>query len=123
MVDAGASSNVPITRIVSAGIARYVGSRRREDIESAMEEGVMEALPRLEKRTQYLATLANVATLLGLLGTIIGLDPEFVVLANSQIICQSHDFATSSCSSRWSVDTRIISIRTLGACTWRSWSS
>lgn len=84
VVDAGADSNVPITRIVSAGIARYMGSRRREDIESAMEEGVMEALPRLEKRTQYLATLANVATLLGLLGTIIGLIAAFTAVANAE---------------------------------------
>ena len=38
-----------------------------------MEESLMEVLPRLEKRTHYIATLANIATLLGLLGTIIGL--------------------------------------------------
>ena len=38
-----------------------------------MEESLLEVMPRLEKRTHYLATLANVATLLGLLGTIIGL--------------------------------------------------
>lgn len=82
VVDTGASSSVPIARIVAAGIARYAGSRRREDIESAMEEGVMEALPPLEKRTQYLATLANVATLLGLLGTIIGLIAAFTAVAN-----------------------------------------
>ena len=84
VVDSGASSSVPITRIVAAGIARYARSRRREDIESAMEEGVMEALPRLEKRTQYLATLANVATLLGLLGTIIGLIAAFTAVANAE---------------------------------------
>jgi biopolymer transport protein ExbB/TolQ len=48
-----------------------------------MEEGVMEALPRLEKRTPYLATLANVATLLGLLGTIIGLIAAFTAVANA----------------------------------------
>jgi biopolymer transport protein ExbB/TolQ len=47
-----------------------------------MEEGVMEALPRLEKRTQYLATLANVATLIGLLGTISGLIGAFAAVAN-----------------------------------------
>jgi biopolymer transport protein ExbB/TolQ len=46
-----------------------------------MEEGLMEVLPRLEKRTQYLATLANVATLLGLLGTIIGLIAAFTAVA------------------------------------------
>lgn len=84
VVATGANSTVPIARIVAAGIARYAGSRRREDIESAMEEGVMEALPRLEKRTQYLATLANVATLLGLLGTIIGLIAAFTAVANAE---------------------------------------
>ena len=83
VVDTGNSSSVPISRIVAAGIARFAGSRRREDIESAMEEGVMEALPRLEKRTQYLATLANVATLLGLLGTIIGLIAAFTAVADA----------------------------------------
>jgi biopolymer transport protein ExbB/TolQ len=41
----------------------------------------MEVLPRLEKRTQYLATLANIATLLGLLGTIIGLIAAFTAVA------------------------------------------
>ena len=43
----------------------------------------METLPRLEKRTQYLATLANVSTLLGLLGTIIGLIAAFTAVANA----------------------------------------
>ncbi len=43
----------------------------------------MEALPRLEKRTQYLATLTNVATLLGLLGTIVGLIAAFTAVATA----------------------------------------
>ena len=43
----------------------------------------MEAVPRLEKRTPYLATLANIATLLGLLGTIIGLIAAFTAVANA----------------------------------------
>lgn len=76
-------STAPIGRIVGAGIARMGQSRRRDDIEYAMEEGVMEALPRLEKRTAYLATLANIATLLGLLGTIIGLIAAFTAVANA----------------------------------------
>ncbi len=41
----------------------------------------MEIVPRLEKRTHYLATLANVVTLLGLLGTIIGLIKAFTAVA------------------------------------------
>lgn len=77
------SSTAPMGRIIGAGIARLAQSQRRDDIEYAMEEGVMEALPRLEKRTQYLATLANIATLLGLLGTIIGLIAAFTAVANA----------------------------------------
>ncbi|MCZ6831489.1 MAG: MotA/TolQ/ExbB proton channel family protein [Gammaproteobacteria bacterium] len=80
---AGQNSKVPMYRIIAAGIVRFTRSKRRDEIESAMEEGVMEALPRLEKRTQYLATLANVATLLGLLGTIIGLIAAFSAVANA----------------------------------------
>lgn len=77
------NSKAPMARIIGSGIARMAQSQRRDDIEYAMEEGVMEALPRLEKRTQYLATLANIATLLGLLGTIIGLIAAFTAVANA----------------------------------------
>lgn len=77
------TSDAPIARIISAGIARMAQSPRREDIELAMEEGVLEAMPRLERRTPYLATLANIATLLGLLGTIIGLIAAFTAVANA----------------------------------------
>lgn len=83
LIEAGSTSKVPMYRIVAAGLGRFMGSRRRDDIESAMEEGVMEALPGLEKRTQYLATLANVATLLGLLGTIVGLIAAFSAVAEA----------------------------------------
>ena len=84
LIESGRESAVPVQRIVAAGLARFTQSRRREEIESAMEEGVLEALPRLEKRTQYLATLANVATLLGLLGTIIGLIAAFTAVAQAE---------------------------------------
>jgi biopolymer transport protein ExbB/TolQ len=56
-------------------------ARRREDIDAAMEEGMMEIVPRLEKRTHYIATFANVITLVGLLGTIIGLIKAFTAVA------------------------------------------
>ncbi|MDI9245540.1 MotA/TolQ/ExbB proton channel family protein [Marinobacter sp. CHS3-4] len=75
------ASDSSIAAIMSAGIGRLLNNHRREDIEYAMEEGLMEVLPRLEKRTQYLSTLANVATLLGLLGTIIGLISAFTAVA------------------------------------------
>ena len=79
----GKGSKAPVSRIISAGVARLNHSFRREDIEYAMEEGLMEAMPRLEKRTAYLATLANISTLLGLLGTIIGLIAAFSAVASA----------------------------------------
>jgi len=78
---AATNSDSAIASIMGAGIGRLLSNSRREDIEYAMEEGLMEVLPRLEKRTQYLATLANIATLLGLLGTIIGLIAAFTAVA------------------------------------------
>ncbi|UZJ44273.1 MotA/TolQ/ExbB proton channel family protein [Marinimicrobium sp. C6131] len=73
----------PLGRILSYGFSRFKGNTRRETVESAMEEGVMEVLPEVEQRTHYLATLANVATLLGLLGTIIGLIQAFTAVAEA----------------------------------------
>ncbi len=77
------SDSAPVARIIASGVARMGQTQRRDEIEFAMEEGVMEAVPRLEKRTAYLATLANIATLLGLLGTIIGLIAAFTAVANA----------------------------------------
>lgn len=82
-LQAANSTAAAIGTMISAGLGRLLNNHSREDIEYAMEEGLMEMLPRLEKRTQYLATLANVATLLGLLGTIIGLIAAFTAVANA----------------------------------------
>jgi biopolymer transport protein ExbB len=77
------SSKAAIAMIMSYGLNRVRSAQRREDIEKAMEESLMEVLPRLEKRTHYLATFANIATLLGLLGTIIGLIRAFTAVSNA----------------------------------------
>jgi biopolymer transport protein ExbB len=74
-------SDTAIGKIVSNGLARLATARRREDIDAAMEEGMMEIVPRLEKRTHYIATFANVITLVGLLGTISGLIRAFTAVA------------------------------------------
>jgi biopolymer transport protein ExbB len=66
-----------VSRLLAMGLARQGAVRRREDIEIAMEEVMMEIIPQLEKRTAYIALGANIATLLGLLGTIIGLIQGF----------------------------------------------
>src|SRR5690606_12992273 len=72
-----------ISRILSYGLERLGLTKRRDAVEMAMEEGLMEVVPRVEKRTHYLATLANIATLLGLLGTIIGLIDAFTAVSNA----------------------------------------
>lgn len=76
------NSNSAIGRILAYGLSKVGDGRRHDDLEMAMEEGMMEVLPRLEKRTPYLATFANIATLLGLLGTIMGLIKAFTAVAN-----------------------------------------
>jgi biopolymer transport protein ExbB len=72
-----------IARLLTMGLARQGAVRRREEIEIAMEEGMMEIIPQLEKRTPYVALFASIATLLGLLGTIMGLIEAFTAVANA----------------------------------------
>jgi len=72
-----------IGSLLNMGLARQGSVRRRDDIEIAMEESMMEIIPQLEKRTPYVALLSNIATLLGLLGTIMGLIEAFTAVANA----------------------------------------
>jgi biopolymer transport protein ExbB len=72
-----------ISRVLNMGLSLQGAVRRREDIEIAMEESMMEIVPRLEKRTPYVALASSIATLLGLLGTIMGLIQAFTAVANA----------------------------------------
>ena len=72
-----------ISQLLELGLSRQGAVRRREDIEIAMEEGMMEIIPQLEKRTPYVALASSIATLLGLLGTIMGLISAFTAVANA----------------------------------------
>ena len=83
LVEVTRKSSSAMARIIADGMNRRNSSRRRSDIEYAMEEGLLEILPNIERRTPYLATFANIATLLGLLGTIIGLIAAFTAVANA----------------------------------------
>ena len=74
-------SDAAVSKILGYGLNRAEHGGSSDEIQMAMEEGLLEVVPRLEKRTHYLATLANIATLLGLLGTIIGLTAAFSTVA------------------------------------------
>ena len=82
-MDTAKDSNSAIARIMVYGLSRATHSNSFEDIEMAMEEGLMEITPQLERRTPYINTFANIATLLGLLGTIMGLIKAFTAVASA----------------------------------------
>ena len=72
-----------ISQVLNMGLSLQGAVRRREDIEIAMEESMMQIVPRLEKRTPYVALASSIATLLGLLGTIMGLIQAFTAVASA----------------------------------------
>jgi len=90
-----AQSKTAISQMLAQGLARLGSARRRDDIETVMEESMMETIPRLEKRTHYLAMFANIATLLGLLGTIIGLIKAFTAVAQVDPSMKAEILSTS----------------------------
>jgi biopolymer transport protein ExbB len=76
-----AEPHAALPRVVKAGLTR--ANRTEKEIENAIDESILEVGPRVNKRTGYLAMLANVATLLGLLGTIWGLIDAFNAVATA----------------------------------------
>jgi len=74
-------SRTPLHRVLASGIRGMKGSFTREDVQGSVDEAMMQAIPRLEARLSYLPNLANVATLLGLLGTIVGLIQAFTAVS------------------------------------------
>lgn len=65
----------PLPTVLKAGITR--ADRRDKEIERAMEEEVLHAMPKLQRGVDFLGLLGNSSTLLGLLGTIFGLIQAF----------------------------------------------
>lgn len=76
-------SDTALGHVMRYGMSRIDSARRRDDIEKAMEESLIEVIPKLEKRTHYLATLANIAMLMGLLGTVVGLITAFAAVSQA----------------------------------------
>ena len=71
--------STPLTNIVKAGLINV--PKGEAEVQAAMDEASLRELPRIEKRTGYLAMIGNVATLVGLLGTIGGLIQCFAGVA------------------------------------------
>ncbi len=71
----------PMTRIVQAGLMKF--NKSDHEVQAAMDEASLRELPLINKRTAYLAMLANLSTLAGLLGTITGMIKSFGAAANA----------------------------------------
>lgn len=72
----------PLANIVKAGLVKV--NKPDPEVQAAMDEASLRELPHLQKRTAYLAMLANVAMLAGLLGTISGLITCFAAVASAE---------------------------------------
>jgi biopolymer transport protein ExbB/TolQ len=73
--------NAPLGRIIHAGLAKI--GKENNEVQAAIDEAALRELPRIERRTAYLAMFGNVAMLLGLLGTITGMIISFGAVANA----------------------------------------
>lgn len=75
--------NQPMGVIASAGIQAALDMGGKEEIQMKMDEVLLEENSRVEKRIGFLAMFANVATLIGLLGTVTGLIQSFGGIASA----------------------------------------
>ncbi|MCA9587171.1 MAG: MotA/TolQ/ExbB proton channel family protein [Myxococcales bacterium] len=77
------AANAPLARIVQAGLVKV--NRPDEEVQAAMDEAALRELPKIAKRTAFLALLANLAMLSGLLGTVTGLITSFGAVSGESV--------------------------------------
>jgi biopolymer transport protein ExbB len=77
------AANAPLARIVQSGLLKV--ARPDEEVQAAMDEAALREIPRISKRTGYLALLANLSMLFGLLGTVSGLIVSFGAVSGENV--------------------------------------
>src|SRR5215831_14659613 len=77
------AANAPLARIVQAGLVKV--NRPDEEVQAAMDEAALREIPKIAKRTGYLALLANLSMLFGLLGTVSGLITSFGAVSGESV--------------------------------------
>jgi biopolymer transport protein ExbB/TolQ len=75
------ASKAPLSLVFAKGLSEAAPPIRKEAVQGAVDEALLEIIPQIEKRIDYLPTLANIANLLGLLGTILGLIKSFQAIS------------------------------------------
>ncbi len=76
-----AAPSAALPKVIKAGLTR--ANKGEVEIQNAVEEATLEVVPQIQKRTNSLQAVANLATLLGLLGTVIGLIQAFEAVASA----------------------------------------
>ena len=74
-----AAPSAALARVIKSGLTR--ANKSSDEIQNAVEEATLEVIPFIQRRTNTLAAIANIATLMGLLGTIIGMIGAFSDMA------------------------------------------
>ena len=74
-----AAPSAALARVIKAGLTR--ANKSSDEIQNAVEEATLEVIPFIQRRTGTLSAIANIATLMGLLGTIIGMIGAFSDMA------------------------------------------
>ena len=76
-----AAPSAALPKVIKAGLTR--ANKGQIEVQNAIEEATLEVVPLVQKRTNSLLALANIATLLGLLGTIFGMIAAFEAVAHA----------------------------------------
>jgi biopolymer transport protein ExbB len=84
-------TDAPVARILKAGILKH--NRSKSDIREAIEDAGHLEIPRLERYLSALATCANIAPLLGLLGTVAGMIKAFYQIKHKEGVVSPSDLA------------------------------
>lgn len=74
--------STPLTNIMQAGVNAALNNGDESEVQTSMDAVALREIPKLEKRISLINTCANIATLLGLLGTVAGLISAFDAVAN-----------------------------------------
>jgi biopolymer transport protein ExbB/TolQ len=81
-ISAVSQSKGPLSNIVRAGLVSVAKGSSPEEVQTAMDAVALREIPRISRRIDLLSAIANVAVLLGLLGTVTGMIAAFGAVAN-----------------------------------------
>ncbi|MCM2282470.1 MAG: MotA/TolQ/ExbB proton channel family protein, partial [Bdellovibrionaceae bacterium] len=79
------SKPTPLTSTLKSGLIQVMNHRPDEEVQVAMDAAVLRETPRIEGWTAFLAVFGNVSTLVGLIGTILGMIKSFMSVSKDNI--------------------------------------